>query len=121
MFEDIQVKFPPIGEEQIEFQFFLEIEGNEFYKFYKKEYKKYLSEYFPEYQDTYEDYLKNFLLPHLKEFKEIRLGHDLFNGEGVWIGVDYKNNHRGVVLPKVDFDFYKGALSYRYWNNNRKE
>ncbi|PFS53516.1 hypothetical protein COK41_29060 [Bacillus cereus] len=121
MFEDIYVIFPPVGEEHIEFQFFLDIEGNNFYEFYKKEYKKYLFEYFPERQETYEGYLEEFLLPHLKEFKEIRLGRDLFNGDGVWIGVDYKNDHRGVVLPKVDFNFYKGALTYRYWNNKQTE
>lgn len=123
MFKDIYVKFPP-GEESIEFQFFLEIEGERFYEFYKKKYKNPLSdlsEYFPEYQETYEDYLKNFLLPYLKWFKEIRLNLDTWKNECIWIGINQDGKMVGILLPKVDFDFYKGAISYRNWQGIRNE
>ncbi|EJR29166.1 hypothetical protein [Bacillus mycoides] len=115
MFKNIYVKFPPVGEESLEFQFFLDVEGDRFYECYKEEYKKYLSNYFPEYQETYEKYLENFLLPHLQDFKEIRLGYDSWNDEGIWIGIDHNRSERGVVLPKVNFKFYKGALAYKNW------
>lgn len=115
MFEDVYVKFPPVGEESLPFQFFLDVEGDRFYECYKEEYKKYLSDYFPKYQETYEKYLENFLLPHLQDFKEIRLGYDSWNDEGIWIGIDHNRSERGVVLPKVNFKFYKGALAYKNW------
>lgn len=117
MFKDIYVLFPPRGEEKIEFQFFLEKEGERFYEFYKEVYRKY-PKFYSKF-DTFEEYLKDFLLPHLQEFTEIRLGHDTWTGESIWIGVDNENVERGVVLPKLDFKFYKGAVAYRYWQQNR--
>ncbi|AKR38960.1 hypothetical protein P4K49_28990 [Bacillus cereus] len=87
MFKDIYVLFPPEGKESIEFQFFLDIEGEKFYEFYKRKYKEPMfdvSVYFPMFQDTYESYLEGFLYPYVSSFKEIRLGRDTWNNEGVW-------------------------------------
>ncbi|MCU5276632.1 hypothetical protein OCA15_29345 [Bacillus cereus] len=39
MFKEIYVLFPPEGKENIEFQFFLDIEGEKFYEFYKEKLK----------------------------------------------------------------------------------
>ncbi|WP_223308706.1 MULTISPECIES: hypothetical protein [Bacillus cereus group] len=53
------------------------------------------------------------MLPHLQDFKEIRLGYDSWNDEGIWIGIDHNRSERGVVLPKVNFIVYDSCRNER--------
>ncbi|OPD56268.1 hypothetical protein [Bacillus anthracis] len=118
MFKGIYVLFPPEGKESIEFQFFLDIEGEKFYEFYKEKYKDPMSDvsvYFPMFQNTYESYLEGFLYPYVSSFKEIRLGRDTWENEGIWFGIHQDGRELGILLPRVDFTYYKGALSYKNW------
>ncbi|GAB6482107.1 MULTISPECIES: hypothetical protein [Bacillus] len=118
MFKDIYVLFPPEGKESIEFQFFLDIEGEKFYEYYKEKYKDPMSDvsaYFPMFQNTYESYLERFLYPYVSSFKEIRLGRDTWENEGIWFGIHQGGRELGILLPRVDFTYYKGALSYKNW------
>ncbi|MDF9599068.1 hypothetical protein P7D15_01390 [Bacillus cereus] len=119
MFEDIYIVFLPEGE-RIELSFILKIEGDRFYEFYKKQYNNHnsdLSDYFPDYQETYEAYLKNFLLPYLQGYKEIFIGYDSWKDEGIWTAKNHKNQLRGILLPRLNYGFYKGVLAYRKWQN----
>ncbi|SME50815.1 hypothetical protein BACERE00183_04641 [Bacillus cereus] len=121
MFEDMYVVFYSEGE-RIELSFILEVEGKRFYEFYKKQYKNPnsdLSYYFPEYQETYEDYLKNFLLPYLQGYKELYIGYDSWKEEGIWNAKNHDNQLRGILLPRLNYGFYKGVLTYRKWQNIR--
>ncbi|WP_255294556.1 hypothetical protein [Bacillus cereus] len=94
MFKDIYV-ISTRWEKSIEFQFFLDIEGEKLYEFYKKKFKDSMSDvsvYFPMFQDTYESYLEGFLYLYVSSFKEIRLGRDTWNNEGVW----YSSRRKGT-------------------------
>ncbi len=74
-----------------------------------------VSAYFPMFQNTYESYLERFLYPYVSSFKEIRLGRDTWENEGIWFGIHQGGRELGILLPRVDFTYYKGALSYKNW------
>ncbi|MDF0729018.1 hypothetical protein PY093_20640 [Cytobacillus sp. S13-E01] len=112
-FKDIYVLFPPKGELRLEMKFFLKYDGQNFYEFYKKICKGNLGAV---YYDSYEKYLTEFLLPHLKEFKEIRLGLDSFSGKTSWFGDKKAGGEWGIALAPVNFNFYEGAAKYKKYN-----
>ncbi|MFX3643425.1 MAG: hypothetical protein ACE3L7_33035 [Candidatus Pristimantibacillus sp.] len=113
---EILVYFPPAGEVCLELLFFLQHEGQRFFKSYAEMYERHKDDL--PLCETYEQYITNYLEPSLKKYDTIRLGVDPYDNKTTWLGLKDADQYTLNFLPQVDYDFYLGAAKYRMFSSN---